>query len=373
MAVELNAIKQTANDVMSATQKRIRRAMQNYPDQTNLTAIDAKAAQQPALTDAQIAENNRIVGKSLEPQQPSVTEDYIQPNAVDFGAQLTPELASQIMRDGGLPALYAAMNKDSAYEGQDEIDKREKKERQRALVTSIADGLSSIANLGGAMAGGISQNQTSLSEANTKRREYQRQLREKDRDKWQAMMGRAGELQSNYDLSRAKLEHEKVDSMLRNQYQQQNYEIQLLREQRMMAKDERDAQMIEYRIGLLEAQRNKTMSDMESNAIRANAYASSSTTRAAASVTSAGASQQRADATSRKTDAEIEMRGEGTWNSGSGSSGSAQTPTTIFTPTVANASTTPRVSPAEEQPKKKSNTRGTATKSKTTTGSLLPK
>ena len=299
MAVELNTIQQTANDVMSATQKRIRRAMQNYPEQANLNAIDAKVAQQPAITDAQIAENNRIVGKTSEPPQPTVTDDYVQPNAVDFGAQLTPELASQIMRDGGLPALYAAMNKDSAYEGQDEIDKREKKERQRALVTSIADGLSSIANLGGAMAGGISQNQTSLSEANTKRREYQRQLREKDRDKWQAMMGRAGELQSNYDLSRAKLEHEKVDSMLRNQYQQQNYEIQLLREQRMMAKDERDAQMIEYRIGLLEAQRNKTMSDMESNAIRANAYASSSTTRAAASATSAGASVQRANEQTR--------------------------------------------------------------------------
>ena len=370
MAVELNTIKPPDVNQMSATQKRIRRAMQNNPEEPYI--VDAQITQQPA-TDAQIAENNKIVGKSSEPPQPSVTEDYIQPNAVDFGAQLTPELASQIMRDGGLPALYSAMNKESAYEGQEAIDKREKKERQRALITSIADGLSSIANLGGAMAGGLSQNQASLSEANTKRREYQRQLREKDRDKWQAMMGRAAEMQSNYDLSRAKLEQDRVDSYLRDKYQQQNYELQLLREQRMMTKDARDAQMIEYRIGLLEAQANKTKSDMENNVIRANAYASSANTRAAASVTSAEASKQRADATSRKTDAEIEMRGEGTWNSGSGSSGSAQTPTTIFTPTVANASTTPRVSPEEEQPKKKSNTRGTATKSKTTTGSLLPK
>ena len=80
------------------------------------------------------------------------------------------------------------------------------------------------------MAGGISQNQASLSEANTKRREYQRQLREKDRDKWQAMMGRAAELQSTYDISRAKLEADRIDSYLRNQYQQLNYEIQLLKE-----------------------------------------------------------------------------------------------------------------------------------------------
>lgn len=295
MAVELNTIQPDANDNLSTTQKRIRRAMQNYPDQTNLTAIDAKVAQQPAITDAQIAENNRIVGRTSEPPQPSVTEDYIQPNAVDFGAQLTPELASKIMREGGLPALYSAMNKESAYEGQEAIDKREKKERQRALITSIADGLSSIANLGGAMAGGLSQNQASLSEANTKRREYQRQLREKDRDKWQAMMGRAAELQSTYDISRAKLEADRIDSYLRNQYQQQNYEIQLLREQRMMAKDEREAQMIDYRIGLLEAQANKTRSDMENNTIRANAYASSANTRAAASATSAGASVQRAN------------------------------------------------------------------------------
>ena len=361
MAVELNTIKQTANDVMSATQKRIRRAMQNYPEQANLTAIDAKAAQQPALTDAQIAENNRIVGRTSEPPQPTVTDDYVQPNAVDFGAQLTPELASQIMRDGGLPALYAAMNKDSAYEGQDEIDKREKKERQRALVTSIADGLSSIANLGGAMAGGLSQNQASLSEANTKRREYQRQLREKDRDKWQTMMGRAAEMQSNYDLSRAKIEQDRVDSYLRDKYQQQNYELQLLREQRMMTKDARDAQMIEYRIGLLEAQRNKTMSDMESNAIRANAYANSSITRANASVTSAGASVNRANEQKRHNLTTEDQAERGVGKTTTSTSTSPQ-----FMPTLPDTN-------EPVQPKKKSNTRGTATKSKTTTGSLLPK
>ena len=363
MAVELNAIKQTASDVMSATQKRIRRAMQNYPEQANLTAIDAKAAQQPALTDAQIAENNRIVGKTSEPQQPMVTADYVQPNAVNFGAQLTPELASQIMRDGGLPALYAAMNKDSAYEGQDEIDKREKKERQRALVTSIADGLSSIANLGGAMAGGISQNQTSLSEANTKRREYQRQLREKDKDKWQTMMGRAGELQSNYDLSRAKLEHEKVDSMLRNQYQQQNYEIQLLREQRMMAKDERDAQMIEYRIGLLEAQRNKTMSDMESNAIRANAYANSSITRANASVTSAGASVNRANEQKRHNLTTEDQAERGVGKTTTTPASSAFTPVPTQTTPTKTLPTVKQGKAAKRIPAKTSKT----------TGSLLPK
>ena len=292
MAVELNTIKPPDVNVMSATQKRIKMAMGNYPEQQ--TVMDTKISQQP-VTDVQIAENNKIVGKSSEPPRPSVTEDYIQPNAVDFGAQLTPELASKIMREGGLPALYSAMNKESAYEGQEAIDKRDKKERQRALITSIADGLSSIANLGGAMAGGLSQNQASLSEANTKRREYQRQLREKDRDKWQAMMSRAAEMQSNYELSRAKLAQDRVDSYLRDKYQQQNYELQLLREQRMMAKDERDAQMLEYRIGLLEAQANKTKSDMENNVIRANAYASSANTRAAASATSAGASVQRAN------------------------------------------------------------------------------
>ena len=150
MAVELNTIKPPDVNNLSATQKRIKMAMGNYPEQQ--TVMDTKISQQP-VTDAQIAENNKIVGKSSEPPLPSVTEDYIQPNAVDFGAQLTPELASKIMREGGLPALYSAMNKESAYEGQEAIDKREKKERQRALITSIADGLSSIANLGGAMAG----------------------------------------------------------------------------------------------------------------------------------------------------------------------------------------------------------------------------
>ena len=343
MAVELNTIQPDANDNLSTTQKRIRRAMQNYPEQTNLTAIDAKVAQQPAITDAQIAENNRIVGRTSEPPQPSVTDDYIQPNAVDFGAQLTPELASKIMRDGGLPALYSAMNKESAYEGQEAIDKREKKERQRALITSIADGLSSIANLGGAMAGGISQNQASLSEANTKRREYQRQLREKDRDKWQAMMGRAGELQSNYELSRAKLEQDRVDSYLRDKYQQQNYELQLLREQRLTTDSRDRLQLIDYKIALLEAQANKTKSDMENNVIRANAYANSSITRANASATSAGASVKRANEQKRHNlvKEDQEERGVGK------------------TTTSTSTSTSSMFSPMQPE--------------KTTTGSLLPK
>ena len=327
MAVVLNTIQPDANDNLSTTQKRIRRAMQNNPEEPYVS--DAQITQQPA-TDAQIAANNKIVGKSSEPPQPSVTEDYIQPNAVDFGAQLTPELASKIMREGGLPALYSAMNKESAYEGQEAIDKREKKERQRALITSIADGLSSIANLGGAMAGGLSQNQASLSEANTKRREYQRQLREKDRDKWQAMMGRAAEMQSNYELSRAKIEQDRVDSYLRDKYQQQNYEIQLLREQRMIAKDEREAQMIDYRIGLLEAQANKTRSDMENNTIRANAYASSANTRAAASATSAWASVQRANEQKRhnlvKEDQEERGVGKSTSGTPSGTTFSPMPP-----------------------------------------------
>ena len=334
MAVELNTIKPPDVNLMSATQKRIKMAMGNYPEQQ--TVINTKISQQP-VTDVQIAENNKIVGKSLEPPQPSVTEDYIQPNAVDFGAQLTPELASKIMRDGGLPALYAAMNKDSAYEGQEAIDKRDKKERQRALITSIADGLSSIANLGGAMAGGISQNQTSLSEANTKRREYQRQLREKDRDKWQAMMSRAAEMQSNYELSRAKLAQDKMDSYLRDKYQQQNYELQLLREQRLTTESRDRLQIIDYKIALLEAQANKTKSDMENNVIRANAYASSANTRAAASATSAGASVQRANEQKRHNLVTEDQAERGVGKSA----------TSPATPTSPMFSPTPPVQPAK--------------------------
>ena len=340
MAVELNTIKPPDVNNLSATQKRIKMAMGNYPEQQ--TVMDTKISQQP-VTDAQIAENNKIVGKSSEPPLPSVTEDYIQPNAVDFGAQLTPELASKIMREGGLPALYSAMNKESAYEGQEAIDKREKKERQRALITSIADGLSSIANLGGAMAGGLSQNQASLSEANTKRREYQRQLREKDRDKWQAMMSRAAEMQSNYELSRAKLAQDRVDSYLRDKYQQQNYELQLLREQRLTTESRDRLQLIDYKIALLEAQANKTKSDMENNVIRANAYANSSITRANASATSAGASVKRANEQKRHNlvKEDQEERGVGK------------------TTTSTSTSTSSMFSPMQPE--------------KTTTGSLLPK
>ena len=129
----------------------------------------------------------------------------------------------------------------------------------------------------------------------TKRREYQRQLREKDRDKWQAMMSRAAEMQSNYELSRAKIEQDRLDSYLRDKYQQQNYELQLLREQRLTTESRDRLQLIDYKIALLEAQANKTKSDMENNVIRANAYANSANTRAAASATSAWASVQRAN------------------------------------------------------------------------------
>ena len=57
MPVELNTIKPPDVNQMSATQKRIKMAMGNYPEQQ--TVMDAKISQQP-VTDAQIAENNKI-------------------------------------------------------------------------------------------------------------------------------------------------------------------------------------------------------------------------------------------------------------------------------------------------------------------------
>ena len=266
--------------------------------------------------------------------------------------KLTPELANEIMKREGYQGLWDAINKDSAYEGQDEIDKRDKREKQRNLITSIADGLSSIANIGGTLAGGVAQKQTSLSEANTKRRDYQRQLREKDRDKWQAMMLRTGEQQMNYGLAREKQEIERVQNALQFQYQQNRLELDRVREQRMFAKDQATIDYYDKREALLKAQEQKYLSDIENNKAKTGATiekyksdASANQIRAGASATNANASQQRANDNTTKTKAEIEMRKNGTWNQKSATGSSSQSK---YTPSETPPPETPPKQPVKQ-------------------------
>lgn len=357
--------KQPKKDFLGETKAVVEEAMQqpqtaqDSPQQTNTQEAEqtpttaSKVAEKPLNqaelqavnnpTPEQINTNNLIAGAK---PSPGVPDNYVVPSPVEFGAKYD---SAQMQKDLADPTkgyyyVMQQLNKESAYEGQDEIDKREKREKQRNLITSIADGLSSIANIGGTLAGGVNQKQTSLSEANTKRREYQRQLRERDREKWQQMMMRTGEQQQNYELARRRQEIQYQDNVLQHQYNQERIELENLREKRLMAKDERDAQLIDYRIGLLEAQANKTKADIENNRSKTEAYvnksasdASANQTRAGASMKNANAAQQRANDNSTRTKAEIEGRKNGTWNQSSASgagSGGKYTPVT-----------------AEEQPK----------------------
>ena len=366
--------KQPKKDFLGETKAVVEEAMQQpqtapvTPQPTNVQAVEQtpvatpKVAEKPLNqaelqavnnpTPEQINTNNLIAGSKPSPGVPA---DYVKPTSVDFGGKLTSEDARKILDEQGMPGLWSAINKESAYEGQDEIDKRDKREKQRNLITSIADGLSSIANIGGTLAGGVNQKQTSLSEANTKRREYQRQLRERDRDKWQQMMMRTGEQQQNYELARRRQEIQYQDNILQHQYNKERIELENLREKRLMAKDERDAQLIDYRIGLLEAQANKTKADIENNRSKTEAYvnksasdASANQTRAGASMKNANAAQQRANDNTIKTKAEIEGRKNGTWNqssaSGAGSGGK-------YTPVTAEEPEPPKQQP-KNQPEK---------------------
>ena len=61
----------------------------------------------------QIAENNQIAGVK---EKAGVPDNYVKPTPVDFGAKLTTENAKQILDEQGLPGLWNAINKDSAYE-----------------------------------------------------------------------------------------------------------------------------------------------------------------------------------------------------------------------------------------------------------------
>jgi len=348
--------KQPKKDFLGETKAVVEEAMQQpqtapvTPQPTNVQAVEQTPVATPKVaekaliqadiqavnnpTAQQISENNQIAGVK---EKEGIPADYVKPTPVDFGAKMTTDNAKQILKEQGLQGLWNAINKDSAYEGQDEIEKMEKREKQRSLITSIADGLSSIANIGGTLAGGVAQKQTSLSEANMKRREYQRQLRERDREKWQQMMISTGQHQQNYENARRNQEIQYQDNLLKHQYNQQRIELENLKEKRLMAKDERDAQLIDYRIGLLEAQANKTVADIENNKAKTSAYvsksasdASANQTRAGASIKNANASQQRANDNSIKTQKEIEMRANGTWNQSTakGSTPGKYTPTT---------------------------------------------
>ena len=259
------------------------------------SAVEMPQVKRP--TEQQIEENNKMIGGTKRPQ---VDSSFVKPTHNQFGAALTPEMAQEIMANGGTIALWDAINKPTAFEGQDAIDKREKKEKQRALVTSIADGLSSIANLGGAMAGGISQNLSSLSEANTKRREYQRQLRDKDRDKWQAMMLRAGEVQQNYELAKDK-------QALMNEKRLGDIRIKEMEIALKSAKTQGDIDRIHATIEKIYADIDRREKEYDLKVSQFNELVNKNKwqeevgfIKAGASKTSAEASQQRAEAAANK-------------------------------------------------------------------------
>ena len=299
-----------------------------------LNQSDLQAVNNPS--EEQIQVNNQIA--AVKPKE-GVPADYVIPSPVEFGAKYDNAQMQKDLADPTKGYYYVAqqLNRDSAYEGQDEIDKREKREKQRNLITSIADGLSSIANLGGTLAGGMNQQQTSLSEANMKRREYQRSLREKDRDKWQAMMLRTGEQQMNYGLARSKQEIERVQNALQFQYQQNRLELDRVREQRMFAKDQASIDYYDKREALLKAQEQKFLSDIENNKAKTGAMiekyksdASANQTRAGASATNANTGITKAKEQERHNKADEDIERNKTTSTGSGKYN--PTPTTVEPP-----------------------------------------
>ena len=261
---------------------------------------------------------------------------------------LTTELASEILSREGTMGLWNAINKDSAYEGQDAIDNREKKEKQRALISSIADGLSSIANIGGTLAGGISQKQSSLSDANMKRREYQRQIRERDREKWQQMMLRTGENQQNYELAKDR-------QSLMNEAQQSNLRVKEMELALKSQRSQGDIDKIYANIADEKEEQKRKWSEYNLKVNQFNEQVKKNNwqkdvgyIKAGASATSARASQQRANDNTTKTKAEIEMRSNGTWNQKSATgagTGSKYAPVTAEEqpkPAQAKKTTTPK-------------------------------
>ena len=310
-----------------------------------LNQAELQAVNNP--TPEQINTNNLIAGAK---PSPGVPDNYVVPSPVEFGAKYD---SAQMQKDIADPTkgyfyVMQQLNRESAYEGQDEIDKRDKREKQRNLITSIADGLSSIANLGGTLAGGVAQKQTSLSEANTKRREYLRQLRERDREKWQQMMLRTGENQQNYELAKDR-------QSLLNEAQQSNLRVKEMELALKSQRSQGDIDKIYANIADEKEEQKRKWSEYNLKVNQFNEQVKKNNwqkdvgyIKAGASATSARASQQRANDNTTKTKAEIEMRSNGTWNQKSATgagSGSKYTPVTAEEqpkPAQAKKTTTPK-------------------------------
>lgn len=206
-------------------------------------------------TPEQVAENNQIA--NVQPDnKPSVTSDYIPPTRVDFGDEYTPEQQQKDLTDPNKGYIHVLneLNKPYALESKEKQEARDKKERQRSAISAIGDGFAALANVIGTTAGGSSQQLTSLSESNARRREYMRQLREQDEDKRKANMMRVGQLKANQDMTREKLQLQKEMIKDRNALREQQnilreYELRL-RE----AKTQIDQQRI---IGLIDAKQKE--------------------------------------------------------------------------------------------------------------------
>ena len=315
---------------MSTTQTTHAQPQQTEPQVVEQTPI---ATVQPP-TSAQIAENNKIVGQTSTGKVPQVDATYVQPSPVEFGAKYTPEQQQKDLSDPTKGYYYVAQQlaRETAYEGQDEIDKRNKREQQRSLISSIADGLSSIANLSGAMAGGVSQKQTSLSEANAKRREYQQQLRDKERDKWQAMMMRTGEMQQNYELAKDRQAFMNEKRMADLQIKELELGLKSARTQgdidKIYAQIDKiygDLDRRERELGVKIDQFNETVRKNE----RQNEIGR---IKAGASSSNAATAKQRADEQERHNRVVEGQRANGTTNSGTQGTPSTFTPFKTTTP-----------------------------------------
>lgn len=301
-------------------------------------------------TSAKIAENNKIVGQTATGKVPQVDANYVQPSPVEFGAKYTPEQQQKDLADPTKGYYYVAQQlaRETAYEGQDEIDKRNKREQQRSLISSIADGLSSIANLGGTMAGGVSQNLSSMSEANMKRREYQRSLRDKEKDKWQTMMMRTGEMQQNYELAKDKQAFMNEKRMADLQIKELELGLKSARTQgdidKIYAQIDKiygDLDRRERELGVRIDQFNETVRKNE----RQNEIGR---IKAGASSSNAATAKQRADEAERHNREIEKLRASGTTNSGTPVTSSA------FTPHINQPATeqppTPTKQPAKQTP-----------------------
>ena len=173
-------------------------------------------------------------------------------------------------------------------ESQEDIEKREKRERRNSNIFALADALGGVANIWGSIKGATPMDLSSLSEANKKRYDYAKDRRERNQEAWRRGMfnARANDMNAlaQSEQARQKAEEkaaaqkykEEQDKVKQEQWQstydlnvrkaEQAAEYNRLRLEETQRKNEADLKIRQRTVALAERKANNELNNPSNNA-----------------------------------------------------------------------------------------------------------